>query len=241
MFVDGGPRNDVGAFDGGGVDGGGFDGGGFDGGGFDGGGFDGGGVDTGVDAGSTPIDTGVDAPTAMPDTPICTPSTTQILLNPNLDASPLGTGWTQVPYDPGFPPITNDPPPGLPWHTGSAGIWLSGFDSATDSAAQALVIPAGTNRLVLRFYYAVGTEETGTTVYDTASVALVSSSGSVLEPVITFSNATPAAGWALFTYMFTNPRPGESVRLRFSSSSDISNPSSFVFDTISLEASVACP
>ncbi len=240
-IADSGVRPDV-PIDAGG--GGGFDagGGGFDagGGGFDAGG--GGGFDAGLDAGTAPIDTGVDAPVMMPDVPVCTPSTMQILVNPNLDASPLGTGWSQVPFDPLYPPITDDPPPGLAWQTGSAGIWLSGFDDATDSASQAVTIPAGTNRLVLRFYYAIGTEETTTsTVYDTARVALVSASGAVLEPVITVSNVTVAPSWTLFTYMFTNPRPGESVRLRFDSDSDFSNPTSFVFDTISLEATVACP
>lgn len=235
-IADSGVRPDVPGIDGGG---GGFDGGGFDAGG---GGTDGGGFDAGLDAGTTPIDTGVDAPVIMPDVPTCTPSTNQILVNPNLDASPLGTGWSQVPYDPGFPPITDDPPPGLSWQSGSAGIWLSGFDDATDSASQAITIPAGTNRLVLRFYYAIGTEEiTTVTPYDTARVALVSASGAVLEPVITVSNVTVAPSWTLFTYTFTNPRPGESVRLLFDSQSDVSNPTSFLFDTISLEATVACP
>jgi len=37
-------------------------------------------------------------------------------------------------------------------HSGSAGIWLSGYDDATDSVSQYVVVPAATTRLVVRFY-----------------------------------------------------------------------------------------
>lgn len=233
-FVDGGV--DTGRIDAAGFDGGGFDAG------FDGGtGFDGGGFDAGA-----PIDTGVDAPITMPDTgvdaPSCTPSTSQILINPNLDAAPLGTGWTQTAADPLYPPITNADI-GIAWQSGSAGIAMGGLDDALDIVAQVVTIPVGTTRLTLRGYYAVGTDELGSTPYDVSGAFLSSTSGTLYETAVSLSNANAATAgsWTPFTYVFANPHAGESVRVSFESQTDSSYPTLFVFDTIALEATVTCP
>jgi hypothetical protein len=102
-------------------------------------------------------------------------------------------------------------------------------------------VPAGTTMLVVRGQYEVRTGETGGTIYDTGNVELLNSSGGLLQGVLSLSNAAPTTVWTPFQLTFSSPHPGQVVRLRFRSSNDFSNETSFYFDSIALEATVTCP
>ncbi len=200
-------------------------------------------IDAGID-GATPIDGALPVDASI-DAPGCTPTTQQLLANANLDGTPLGTGWAETRIDPAAPLITADTP-GLAAHTTPNRIWLGGiagdiFEDAQDALEQTVTIPANTTALVLRGQYGVLTSETGTTVYDDARVELLSTGGTVLETVQTLSNAGPTTTWVALNYSFAAPRAGQTVRLRFRSANDFSNETSFFWDTLALEATLACP
>jgi hypothetical protein len=183
----------------------------------------------------------IDAP---PDA--CVPQTTELLANPVFDLSPAGVNWQQVPIDPTYPPITSD---GFAAHTAPYKAWMGGFDgqtegtsSVTDVVYQDVVVPAGTTALVLTGYYVVGTNETDmTTVYDTASVDLLQTNGTPIENVMRPTNLTvTGSSWTAFSHAFTAIPAGQTVRLRITSTNDISNATNFFYDTLSLKAT-HCP
>lgn len=178
-----------------------------------------------VDAG--PID-------AMPIDAGCTVQTVQLLTNPAFDATPLGTGWVQAPFDPAYPLI--DVPAVAP-HTSPNGVWMGGFLSATDNLYQTVAIPASATALQLTGQRWIGTEETGGT-YDTVRVQLRDSTGALLEQLVQWSNSDNGTAWSAFTLSAANPRAGQTVRLYLESSTDSSLNTNFFFDTFALNVTV---
>jgi len=203
-------------------------------------------IDAPIDA---PIDARPDAPPdARPiDAPIdaCVPVTTELLVNPVFDLNPAGTGWVQVPIDPTYPPITSD---GFAAHTAPYKVWEGGITgedegtaSVTDQVYQDVAIPPGTTQLVLTGYYVVGTNETGSTIYDTGSLALLQTNGTPIESVLSLNNTTNTGSvWTSFSHTFAGNLSGQTVRLRMTSTNDVTNATNFFFDTFSLKAT-HCP
>ena len=186
----------------------------------------------------------IDAPPPPPPDAGCTPHTTELLGNPAFDLAPMGTKWTEQEIDTTYPIITADT--GLNPHTAPYRAWMGGFSgdqgysNLTDMLYQDVTVPAGTTQLVLTGYYAVATAETGSTVYDTGSVDLIQTNGSPIEPILSLTNATVAGSWTQVSHTFTTDVSGQTVRLRFTTTNDITNPTSFYFDTLSLKAT-HCP
>jgi hypothetical protein len=211
-------------------------------------------IDAMADAKLPPVDAKPDAPPVQPDAPPppdaapppptdayqCTVMTRQLLLNPTFDLTPSGTNWVLQNIDNAYPIITDQD--GLAEQSAPYKAWLGGFvattagTSVTDVLYQDVQIPMGTTMLTLTGYYAVGTQETGTTVYDTGNVALVQTNGTPIENVLSLSNAAPVSTWTAFTKTFTTNLSGQTVRLRFTSSNDDSFVSNFFFDTLALTA-----
>jgi hypothetical protein len=188
-----------------------------------------------------PIDAHViDAP---PDA--CVPITTEVLQNPVFDLTPLGTGWHETPIDAADPLIGSDGPapqsaPYKAWFGGLSGDDV-GQSSATDLLYQDVTVPAGTTQLVLTGYYEVGTTESpNDAVYDTLTVDLIQTNGTPIENVLSLSNLTSAPSYTLFSHAFTANVAGQTVRLRITSTNDITNSTGWVFDTLSLKAT-HCP
>jgi hypothetical protein len=186
-----------------------------------------------------------DAPDPGPDGPRgdggCVPTTTELLANPAFDLTPLASGWTEQNIDNTFPIITADT--GLAAQSTPDRAWMGGFQgsdlgvmSVSDTLYQDVAIPAGTTQLVLTGYYAVATAETGPTVFDTASVDLLQPSGTAIEAIQALTNATAAATWTQLSHTFTANVAGQTVRLRFTTTNDDLNATSFFFDTLSLKA-----
>jgi hypothetical protein len=207
-------------------------------------------IDAAIDAptdGQVVIDAPIDAPMPI-DAPIdapCMPTTMQLLVNPNLDANPVGTGWVETLIDPMYPLITGDD--GIPEHTAPYKSWMGGIEApglgtVSDEMYQQVTVPAGTTMLVVRGMYEVRTAEAASsTVYDGGAIELTNTAGTVLEQILTMGNPTPTTAWTQFQRTFTGNYAGQAVRLRFRSTNDFLDPTSFYFDTLVLEATVACP
>jgi hypothetical protein len=218
--------------------------------------IDGRAIDAAVDA--RPIDAEpIDAPPdarpidAPPDA--CVPQVTQLLLNPAFDLTPVGSDWDQhpIPNIPGgpYPLITGE---GEPPQSAPEQAFLGGIDGddadpevahVTDELFQQVTIPANTTQLVVSGFYFVASEEDpgDPTVFDTGDAAMLSTSGTLIEDVLSLTNVTAASmtGYVTFSHTFTTDLAGQTVRLRFTSTNDEINPTAFYFDTLSLEAT-AC-
>lgn len=177
---------------------------------------------------------------AMPDAYVCQVMTMQLLQNPALDLTPVGTGWVQQNIDNTYPIITDQD--GIAEDSAPYKAWLGGLlaptlgGSVTDVLYQDVTIPAGTTMLRLTGKYEVRTGESGTTVYDTAQVGLTHTDGTPIETVLSLSNATPTTAWTAIDKTFTTNLSGQTVRLRFTSSNDYALATSFYFDTLALTA-----
>jgi len=189
----------------------------------------------------------IDAP--MIDAPMvdaCVPTNTQLLANPALDLTPMGTGWQQTPIDAMFPPITDQDGPAE--HSAPYKAWLGGFvapnagGTVTDVVWQDFAVPAGTTALTLRYYVIVGTQESAsaTVAFDTASVAITQTNGTVIQNLASYSNLTPMTAWTLVTFSIPQNLSGQTVRLRLTSSNDDSFTTNFFFDSFTLDATY-CP
>lgn len=181
----------------------------------------------------------------------CVQTSADILLNPAFDLAPVGVDWTQVPIDPAYPDITPGPSNGSGSNFEQSPpycVWLGGIPSTgtplVDQVYQDFAVPAGTTKLVLTGYYAVGTTEIGSTVIDTGSLDLLQTNGTPIENVMSLTNLTNTSTYTAFTHTFSANVAGQTVRLRMTSTNngdgtgqDYTN---FFFDTFALTATY-CP
>jgi hypothetical protein len=124
--------------------------------------------------------------------------------------------------------------PGESAHAGTWFAWLNGFGYAhTDSATQAVSMPAGKTSATLAFYLHIDTMEYPGTVYDTLQVQVLSSSGTVLKTLATYSNANAAPGYARKS-LNMSAFIGQSVKIRFLGTEDASLATSFLIDDVTL-------
>ncbi|MCB9572209.1 MAG: hypothetical protein H6709_09005 [Kofleriaceae bacterium] len=165
----------------------------------------------------------------------CTVQTVQLLTNPSFDASPQGTGWVQVPFDAAYPLIDV---PAVTADTTPYSVWMGGFLSATDSLYQTVAIPAGATGLNLRGKRWIGTEETGTSAFDTVRLQIRSSAGALLEQLVQWSNVDNGTAWTSFVLTPTGNYAGQTIRVYAESSTDSTLNTNFFFDTWVLEATV---
>jgi hypothetical protein len=187
-----------------------------------------------------PADAAIDAPKPV-DAYVCTVHTQQLLLNPALDLSPAGTSWVMQNIDNAYPVVTSDGVLGA--QSAPYKAWMGGItgddifaSSATDGLYQNVQVPAGTTSLVFTGYYDVRTSETEPTIYDRADVSLLKTDGTPLETIKTLNNTTPTTAWTAFSKTFSGNYSGQTVRLRFTTTNDIINATSFYFDTFTLTA-----
>jgi Big-like domain-containing protein len=82
-------------------------------------------------------------------------------------------------------------------HSGSWKAWLNGYGAAhTDSILQTVAIPSTATSATLSFWLHIDTAETGTTAFDTLTVQIRNTSGTVLATLATYSNANAATGYS---------------------------------------------
>ena len=120
-------------------------------------------------------------------------------------------------------------------HGGTWFAWLDGYGKThTDTVSQSVAIPSGKSSAKLTFYLHIDTAETTkTTAYDKLTVQVLSSSGSVLKTLATYSNLNAASGYALATYD-VSAYIGQTVTIKFTGTEDSSAATSFVLDDVNL-------
>ena len=165
----------------------------------------------------------LDAGTPAPPPP---PPTANALANPGFEAG--RTGWVESSSG-GYALIGTDRP-----HTGSYGVWVGGYNSATEHVSQSVVVPSNGK---LSYWWRMETAESGTTVYDVLDVRLVDSgTGAVLANLRRWSNASAANTWSQDS-VDVSGYAGRSVRVMFLAKTDSSLATSFFLDDTSLAGS----
>ncbi|MEU5591880.1 hydrolase [Streptomyces sp. NPDC020298] len=121
--------------------------------------------------------------------------------------------------------------------TGSYYAWLDGNGTATtDTLSQSVTIPSGCSA-TLSFYLHIDTAETTTsTAYDTLSVQVLGSSGSVLGTLATYSNLNAASGYTQRSFSLSG-YAGQTVTLKFTGTEGSKLQTSFVVDDTALNVS----
>jgi subtilase family serine protease len=126
---------------------------------------------------------------------------------------------------------------GEPARTGSYDAWLDGYNSRhTDTLAQTVTVPAGCSNYTFSFWLHIDTAQFGTTVRDTLSLQVLSSSGSVLATLAKFSNVNAANGYLQHSYSLA-AYAGQRVTLKFTGVQTTTRPTSFVIDDTALNVS----
>ncbi len=125
-----------------------------------------------------------------------------------------------------------------PPHSGSWDAWLDGYGkTTTDTLAQTVTLPSGCTTDSLTFWLHIDTAETTTsTAYDTLTVQVLNSSGTVLATLATFSNLNHASGYQQHTYSVA-AYAGQAITLKFTGVEDSEYQTSFVVDDTALNVS----
>ncbi|MET7904636.1 M4 family metallopeptidase [Streptomyces sp. NPDC005355] len=145
----------------------------------------------------------------------------QLLANPGFES---GSGsWTAT-----SGVITSDS--GQPAHSGSWKAWLDGYGTThTDTLSQSVTVPSGC-KATLSFWLHTGTQESGSTAYDTLKVQVGSST------LATYSNANAAAGYVQKTFDLSS-YAGQTITLKFTGTEDSSLATDFVIDDTAINIS----
>lgn len=153
-------------------------------------------------------------------------TTSQLLLNPGFESGNIN--WSA---DTGV--ITNST--GRTPRTGTWYAWLNGYGSAnTDYLYQDVTIPANATAATLNFYLKIDTAETTTTTaYDTLTVTVRNTSGSVLQTLATYSNLNATSGYTLRSFNLLAYK-GQTIRVYFYGSEDTTLQTSFIIDDTAL-------
>ncbi|HBW50732.1 MAG TPA: peptidase S8, partial [Herpetosiphon sp.] len=115
--------------------------------------------------------------------------------------------------------------------SGSYSAFLGGYNSGTDNIYQSVTVPSNG---VLRYYWYMSTQESGSTVYDRLYVRLYNSSGSLITTLRTWSNASTKNTWTLDTISLS-AYAGQTVRVQFVGTTDSSLTTSFFVDDVTLQ------
>ncbi|MEY9934478.1 subtilase family serine protease [Catenulispora sp. GP43] len=122
-----------------------------------------------------------------------------------------------------------------PAHSGSWDAWLDGYGTThTDTLAQKVSIPATCKTANSSFWLHINTSErTTTTALDTLKVQVLSSSGTVLGTLATYSNLNANNGYTQHSFSLAS-YIGQTITLKFTGSENASLPTSFVVDDTTL-------
>src|SRR5205823_1833356 len=156
-----------------------------------------------------------------------------IELHPVLDIifNPGGGGGgttTQILGNPGFENGSSNPAPWTvtsgvinnsssePPHAGAWDAWLDGYGTThTDTLLQQVTIPAAATAATLTFFLHIDTAETSTsTAFDTLSVQVRNSSGTVLSTLATLSNLNHNTGYSQKSFNLLSFK-GQTIQLLF--------------------------
>jgi subtilisin family serine protease len=119
--------------------------------------------------------------------------------------------------------------------SGGFKAWLDGYGTShVDDLFQTVTIPAGACSATFSFWLWITTAETTTTTaFDTLSVTVRNSAGTVLSTLATFSNLNKSAGYVQRSFDLSTFK-GQTVRLQFHGVEDSSLQTSFLIDDTAL-------
>jgi len=205
-----------------------------------------------ADSNTTPDSTALPQDSS-PDSPLppdaCVAQVTETLANPALDLAPAGTGWTEAPIQnlPGgpYPIISSDglvsSAPFGAWFGGAAGEdAVPSASTLTDQLFQEVTFPADATTFVVSGMFAVGGIEGTTVIFDTFTLDITETNGTLIENVMTLNNTMPNATYTAFTRPLSSNLAGRTVRLRATSTNDITLHTNFFVDSLSFQATF-CP
>jgi PKD repeat protein len=161
----------------------------------------------------------------------------QLLGNPGFEnGSSNAAPWTVTSTHSPVDVISNSA--SEPSHGGSWDAWLDGWGSTTtDTLAQKVTLPSGCSNYTFSFWLHVDTAETSTTTaYDTLKVQVLSSTGSVLSTLHTYSNLDHNTGYAQRSFSLAS-YAGQTVTLKFTGAEDFEYQTSFVLDDTAVNVS----
>lgn len=140
------------------------------------------------------------------------------------------TGWTQASTI-GDPIIVSEASGG--WYA-----YFAGYNDASDVIYRDIAIPADATLTYIQYYYYIKTNETSSKyIYDTLKVELLNPATSArLGTVDAFSNLDAGKGWVLEQYDISAFR-GQTVRLKFTASTDSGQSTAFYIADIAVMAS----
>lgn len=163
-----------------------------------------------------------------------------------------GGGTTQLLGNPGFENGSSNPAPWTvtttqatnrvinstttePPHSGTWDAWLDGHGSTTtDSIMQQASIPSNATAATLTFWLHIDTAETSTTTaFDTLTVQVRNTAGTVLSTLATFTNLNHAAGYQQKTFDLTSFK-GQTIQIFLQGKEDSILQTSFVVDDFAL-------
>lgn len=165
----------------------------------------------------------------------------------SLAVSTSGGTTTQIIGNPGFENGSTSPAPWTvtsgvinnstsePPHAGSWDAWMDGYGTThTDTVLQQVTIPAAATAATLTFFLHIDTAETSTTTaFDTLTVQVRNSSGTVLSTLATFSNLNHATGYSQKSFNLLSFK-GQTIQIFFKGVEDSTLQTSFVVDDVNL-------
>ena len=104
---------------------------------------------------------------------------------------------------------------GVPAHSGSWLAWLDGYGGAhTDTLAQTVTIPSTCKSATLSFWLYINTDDPTNKAYDTFTIQVLNSSGTVLATLGTLSNLNTTGGYTQYTYS-VSPYIGQKITIKY--------------------------
>ena len=125
-----------------------------------------------------------------------------------------------------------------PPHAGAWDAWLDGYGTThTDTLSQA-VTPAKHSNYQFGFWMHIDLAETTTsTKYDTLTLQVLNSSGTVLKTLGTYSNLDHNTGYTKHTFTTLSAYAGQTITIAFTGTEDSVDQTSFVIDDTSMNVS----
>jgi hypothetical protein len=156
-------------------------------------------------------------------------TTTQVLGNPGFEnGSTSPAPWTVTAGV--INNSTSEPP-----HAGGWDAWMDGYGTThTDTVLQQVTIPSTATAATLSFFLHIDTAETSTTTaFDTMTVQIRNSSGTVLSTLATYSNLNHATGYSQKSFNLLSFK-GQTIQIFFKGVEDSTLQTSFVLDDVTL-------
>jgi hypothetical protein len=155
------------------------------------------------------------------------------LLNPGFESGRVN--WTEYSSG-GYAIITNstsNPPRSGSWYA-----WEGGYNNATEYIYQDVTIPSNATQAYVQFWYRITTNETSTTTcYDSMRVEVRRpSDNALLATLLTLCNYHRTSSYVQSSQLNVLNFKGQTIRLRFITTTDSSLPTNFFIDDVALMA-----